>query len=276
MENLESPLENNFSDSYWISNEGGIQSKYIKHATFDLPSIDNELTNEINYQNITDEIELLVKTLTTYEELYEKLITENKLEILKYFKNHQLKYFNYKVFGEILKREIILLSHVLKLKQGVNDEILKQKIEKEFFLDEGAFYDMIIDVKSMDINLTEEDKIELKEIVKQAMKYEEELIKTKEMEYVPSYTSLLILLKVIRATVEDGINNIKLLEKKHEEKVLIDFFNILIKFEIFITLIPLAIKIKDDELFNLREDSEKWEKMKKNYQRKVKLCNFKI
>jgi len=269
MENIQSPQENIFTDSYWISNEGGIQSKFIKHATFDLPSIDNELTNEINYQKITDEIELLVKTLTTYEELYEKLINENKLEILKYFNNHQLKYFNYKVFGEILKREIILLSHILKLKQGVNDEILKKKIEKEFFLDEGTFYNMIIDVKSMDIDLTKDDKIELKEIFKQAMKYEEELIKTKEMEYVPSYTSLIILLKFIRATVEDGINNIKLLEKKHEEKVFIDFFNILIKFEIFITLIPLAIKIKDDELFNLKEDSEKWIKMKKNYQRKV-------
>ena len=53
----------------------------------------------------------------------------------------------------------------------------------------------------------------------------------------------------------------------------IDFFQILIKFEVLITLIPLAIKVKDDDLFNLSEDSEKWIKMKKNYERKVRVYN---
>lgn len=265
----EIPLENN-------------QIVDFKYATFDDPFIDSQLKFEITYDTVISDITCCIDTIIFFDNLYTQSLDNTK--IYKEFRTHKISYINSKAFLFILKRQLNLLLYLIKYKFDGDNHALKYI--KEEYLIEGELRFKITEMKDFFIfkelqydNCKEKIASELEEVICRSENFEKELLHDYSNRlWKPSITGLSILIKFINSSFNKAITDLEILlkDKNHKlsEGIILDFFQVLIKTEIFISLIPLAYKVKECDLFNLKENSPEWIGIKYNYERIVSINTY--
>jgi thiamine phosphate synthase YjbQ (UPF0047 family) len=249
----------------------------FKYPTFDDPFIDSQLKFEIRYDTLISDITSSIDSLNLFESLF--LQSFDNIKIFSEFQVHKINFTHSRAFILILKREINLLLYLLKYKFEGDDYVLKciqeeYLIEGEPMLKKSITSDGFIIKRIEESNYNEDIISELDEIINKSENFEKELLINYSNTLIkPSITGLSILIKFITSTINKGSKDLEKLLKEEKQKLsedlILDFFQVLIKTEIFISLIPLAFKVNESDLFNLKENSKEWIGIKSNYERIV-------
>ena len=94
-----------------------------KFPTYDDKIIDTELRYEVTIDSLYSDIYSSINLLIEFEKVYGEFITgDKKAIIIDGFKKHSLNYLIFKLYPTLLRRQLTLISHLLKIKDRFSNQ----------------------------------------------------------------------------------------------------------------------------------------------------------
>jgi len=200
----------------------------IKYPTFSIPQIDEDLKHEINYENLINDLRCVFELLEYYLNFYTEILVTNPHNILASFETYNLDFVIFHINSFLLKRQIELLSFIVKYKFENCLEIEKQL--KEYVLE--ITLDDLISKWNSNYNhkgkILEnfEIKIDIKEFFANELYNEKFMLEnTLQNHEKPSLSSLGISIKYLKYILQTAIETMKILIKKESEENMLNFFH---------------------------------------------------
>lgn len=263
-------------DKLWVLNHGSFQMEQIKYPTFENEIIDEQLSNDISFDELMKDLKLVHDIFPIYFDGFTKLILSEKNNILKNFRIQKLKFINFHISLFFLYRQLELLSFLLtfkyesqNVKDGKNLEIVREKFGHhnnvnyviELWMPNQSDRKMIF---------AEIEKLtELEKIFDKNLKNEDFLLNSFFDNKGPTVCVCGVIVKFIKCIMERSIVVVEFLKGTIDKDVVLELFQDSVKFQILSIAIKGSFRIDKNDIFNLSETSEEWVKLKKNFQRKV-------
>jgi len=203
----------------------------IKFPTYDDNIIDTELRFEITLDVLYSDIYSSTNVLLEFEKLYDDFITSEKSKsIIESFQNHNLNYLSFKLNTIILRRQITLISFLIKIKFALKDEsadnindLLKDYDKEEVEISKSILTSLLT-INDKKINISVEEELELTELIKKHIE-NEKLIKNSLKNHSPSLSGLSITLKMLKSIVFKIMESLEKIKIKNSDENLILFFH---------------------------------------------------
>lgn len=268
------------ADKEWIQKYNGYQISDLKYPTFDNNIIDDQLKTEITYEIFLNDMKSVVDIISSYLNSFTSLLVSNTNNIVESFKSYKLSFIQFHINAFFLERELELMSMVFKLKyeyinadQSAFMNIIRNKYGK-------CNVDEVIEQWSQNETYRKlicyeiDDISEVREIFEKRLENEMFMLEyTHEDKPTPAVCVSGILVKYLRFILERSLINMDFLKEKITEEILLDFFQDCIKLQVFALKIKCCFNVPQEDIFNKSENSDEWVKLKKNYERIVRILN---
>jgi hypothetical protein len=234
----------NQEDCKWIKECDGRQTSGIKYPTFDDNLMDDQLKNDVTYETLMEDFKSVNNDIIPYfQHTYKKFIIDNPFNIIANFKLYELSYPKFFVFSFVLKRQLDLMSYLIKIKfensqpegnsiNAYSDQAIDEIIKKEYlnssvdeiilliFSDEA--FKKVVD-NDVDIPTGNDgDKYhQFKTIVEKGLEDEKCLLSIKD---APSICGIDIALKYMKIILERCIVSMQKLTNEIQEVPMIEYF----------------------------------------------------
>lgn len=276
-------------DKACIEKNEGYQLSDLKYCTFDDINMDDQLKSDISYENLINDFKSTRDVLIHYRSIYSNLLVLNPHNIIYSFKKYKLNFINFNINAFLLLRQLDLMSYVLKLKFEHSDDIsfefetnfLNTKISNEYLeIVKNEYYNKSIDDLILqwtgDENLKKiifdevDDISEIRETFSKGIECENFILSfIDKNKYSPSICGIGVLIKYLKMILERSICNIEILSNSITEEIMLDFFQDCCKVELLCMMLHNTFRVPQNDIFNLKESSPEWVKLKKNYERIV-------
>ena len=211
------------SDKYWVIENKGIQTTDIKFPTFDDNNIENQLKEELSYENLIDDSNSILELLIYFEKFFiELLSSKNKQQIINLFNVHSLNYINFIACAFFSRRKITLVFYLAKEYFEGSNDILKKVIEKEYtnVIIEKIVEDIFLITSGLEINKEDEMFCEINSLVKKNLESESFILASK---LKPSIVGISIAFKFFKSIIDKTISEMKKIKIEYKEEIAIDF-----------------------------------------------------
>jgi hypothetical protein len=212
-------------DKRWLKENKGIQLTDTKYPTFEDNAFDDQLKTDITYDIMFDDIKSAIDIIDYYHSVFTQLVSSNPNNIIKEFKKYNLNFISFHIYGFLLRRQIKLMSMLIRLKfEPQYENEIKQYISKDYleYNSELILADFVSNETHKKLLLSECDNIEnIKIFFVKAEEAEKFLI---SIDYTPSICGIGIAIKYVRYVLEQSIINIQVLEKELTQEIMLDFF----------------------------------------------------
>jgi hypothetical protein len=277
-------------DKDCIEKNEGYQLSDLKYCTFDDITMDDQLKSDISYEILINDFKSTRDILIHYRTIYSNLLVQNPHNIIYSFKKYKLNFINFNINAFLLLRQLDLMSYVLKLKFEHSDDInldsenifqSQSEITNEFLeiikkeYNNKGIDDLILQWTG-DENLKKiifeevEDMVEIRETFYKGIEYEKFILSfVDKNKNSPSICGIGVLLKYLKMILERSVYNIEILSNTITEEIMLDFFQDCCKVEIIFMMAHNTFRVPQNDIFNLKESSQEWKKLKRSYERIV-------
>jgi hypothetical protein len=269
----------------------------LKYVTFD-NEVDELLKREVTIDSFLLEIETLFEQIVLFRKEFSSFVITNSYGLKEKLQEFHLNYmiFNIKMF--LMERQVPLISYVIKLKYEKREnpeqievseikkildrdyrnkdfqELMLQWTEDELFRHEFETQKSDFNSKSQSVN-DNEDLVLFQECFQKGIKDEKFILSILEnKDFTPGLTTINAIVLYFKMLLKRSSELMKVSYPKDKEEYLMDFLETYILLKIVLENVKKSLRIPSHDIFNIKESSQEWEKLKKNYERHVRVIKL--
>jgi hypothetical protein len=217
----------------------------IKYPTFDNALIDDELKTDITYEILINDFKAIFDLLEHYRNIFTDVLITNPGNLIASFKIYNLNFLIFHINGYLIKRQVELISYLIKIKFEHNDEE-KMKESSLYELIKSEFENKTVDDLLLTWSSNEtfrkhffdnvENILEIREVFARELEQEKFLIEIAlNSEETPSICGIGVFLKYLKLILLTAIGNVNNLDGSASEEGMLDFFQDVLFYILYIS-----------------------------------------
>jgi hypothetical protein len=278
-------------------NNSSYQITDLKYVTFD-NEVDELLKREVTIDSFLLEIETLFEQIVLFRKEFSSFVIKNSYGIKEKLQEFHLNYmiFNIKMF--LMERQVPLISYVIKSKYEKREnpeeikvseikkildrdyrnkdfqELMLQWTDDELFRHEFETQKKDSDGKIQSVN-DNEDLVLFQECFQKGINDEKFILSILEnKDFTPGLTTLNAIVLYFKMLLKKSSDLMKVSNPKDNEEYLMDFLETYILLKIVLENVKKSLRMPSHDIFNIKESSQEWENLKRNYERHVRVIKL--